>query len=74
METIYQPEYLDSLKRIIEETPEAVMVVCRAWYGETFGLPGYGSVATVQTEIEHAKRAIDAYQTYLRLTPPYTPT
>jgi len=58
-------QYSETLKELILNTPEEVVVVCRAWNGETFGTPGHGSISWVQSEIDRAKVAIEAYKNYL---------
>lgn len=54
-------EKLEAMKAaLLSAASPDVLAICRAWHGESFGLPGHGGAAWVCGEIDRAQKAADA--------------
>lgn len=53
-------EYAQRLYSIRESAGPEAMVICRAWHGERFAWPGYGSDEWAEGEVAKAKVAVVA--------------
>lgn len=54
----HRPEYVETLRRMIEGATPGALAVCRAWHGETFGWPGHGGEDWVAGELRRAETAV----------------
>lgn len=54
----YGRTQVENLRAIRARFSTDAMRVCRAWYGKTFGWPGYGDTAWVAGELNRAEIAV----------------
>ena len=55
----YQERVVEVLQKLLADASSEAVRVCRAWHGETFGTPGYGSISFVAGELTKAQVAVN---------------
>ena len=57
---VFTEKYLSELKQLRDTADYYPLLICRAWHGGKFGLPGHGSADFVASQLHLARIAVRA--------------